>query len=62
MLRFGKASHDSHQKPSSLERWLVGALAGAALAYLLGKGLGLGQQARPGKQPGPQAESENQAP
>jgi hypothetical protein len=42
MLKFGRSSHDSHQKPSSLDRWLVGALAGAAVVYLLGKGLGLG--------------------
>ncbi|MEB4591667.1 hypothetical protein VSS37_11810 [Candidatus Thiothrix sp. Deng01] len=30
--------------PRKLDRWLVGLLAGAALAYAAGKALGLGKQ------------------
>lgn len=43
MFQPGKKAHDHHQKPSTLERWLVGALAGGVLVYVLGKAIGLGK-------------------
>jgi hypothetical protein len=43
MIQLGKKAYDRHQKPSSMGRWLVGAMAGATVVYLVGKALGLGE-------------------
>lgn len=51
MLFSANKAHDRHQRPSSAERWLIGALAGAGLAYLLGKAMGLGKSPLSAKKP-----------
>lgn len=47
MFQPGKKAQDHHQKPTSVERWLVGALAGGVLVYVLGKAMGLGAKKSP---------------
>lgn len=50
----GQHQHDEphEREPAKLDRWLVGLLAGAALMYLAGKVMGLGQS-RPANTPRP---------
>jgi hypothetical protein len=50
-----REAHDD-RRSAKVDRWVVGLLAGAALAYLLGRALGIGQPRRAESPRGPDAE------
>ena len=50
-----REAHDD-QRSAKADRWVVGLLAGAALAHLLGKALGIGQPRRAESPRAPDAE------